>query len=422
MKKIFVVLFCFFVLIAYGNEFLMLYPNGMAIKGDQITVQSDSVELDIPDSWLNDSFTSTPNPTRYQHVVIKPFDYEEALKNAIGNKIRWRFDDGTIKEYQVLLDDPILLSDDNGVFSPKTGTAVFKNVQIEDKRHFLDLQFPKIINQLTYSYLFTNLSYSTVYLMNLDDDKKQAEIVGTLIIKNNTNKQIVTENLFIFSGSINTISTANAMKTVRSFSYAEESFSAGSSYENFNDYKIYNIPGSYSFEKTSTDYLHFFDNTESYEMIYTFNAYYSNHNSEFQAFDQTIKISKLSEPLMAGKIRLHRSDQEKTVFLGENTISNSSIGQPLEISFGKASDVQGKVELIQSNRSGSTYFEAYKFTVKNFSDEGKTIQLNFSIPRDSDVEVDVYEYSRPTASLLQIPLTLHANMEAEVTFEIRYDR
>jgi len=112
----------------------------------------------------------------------------------------------------------------------------------------------------------------------------------------------------------------------------------------------------------------------------------------------------------------------KTIFLGENTIGNSSQGQALEISFGKAYDLQGKVELIQSNRSGNTYFEAYKFTTKNFSDEEKNIQLNFTLPRDSNVEVDVYDYERPSATLLQIPLTLHPDMEAEVTFEIRYDR
>jgi hypothetical protein len=80
------------------------------------------------------------------------------------------------------------------------------------------------------------------------------------------------------------------------------------------------------------------------------------------------------------------------------------------------------VELIQSTRSGNTYFEAYKFTAKNYTTESKNIQLNFTIPRDSDVEVDVYDFSRPTATLLQIPLTLHGKMEVGVTFEIRYDR
>jgi len=275
---------------------------------------------------------------------------------------------------------------------------------------------------MDYAYMFRNLSYSTVFVMHLNDENKKAELAGTIIVKNETKKPIQTDHLYIFSGEINTVSTDYALKAMRSFNYEADSLSGGATLDNFSDYKIYSIPGSYSFEPSSTDYIPFLQSQESYHIIYTFNSYYSNRNSDFQAFDQTIRIPELSRPLMAGKIRILKSDQEKTVFLGENTISNSSQGQQLEINFGKDYDLQGKVELIQSNRSGNTYFEAYKFTAKNYAADQKEIQLNFTIPRDSDVQVDGYDFSRPRATLFQIPLTLHANMEAEVTFEIRYDR
>ncbi|MFP4461171.1 MAG: hypothetical protein ACLFQE_03140, partial [Thermotogota bacterium] len=272
------------------------------------------------------------------------------------------------------------------------------------------------------SYMFKNLSYSTVYVMNLDDDSENAEIVGTLIIKNTTKKPIKTENLYIFSGEINTISTDFAMNAMRSFNYEADTYNDEAAMESFSDYKIYSIPGSYSFNKTSTNFIQFLQVKEAYDKIYTFNAHYNNRDTDFRPLDQTIKMPQLSQAFMAGKIRIQKTDEEKTVFLGENKINNSSKGQPLEISFGKAYDLQGKIELLQSNRSGNTSFEAYKFTAKNYSTEEKAIQLNFTIPRDSDVEVDRYEFLRPTATLLQIPLQLHGDMEAEVTFEIRYNR
>lgn len=422
MKKIMILILVLFVTSLFCREFLMIYPNELAIKGDTISVQSKEFHLDVPETWIVESFTSIPYPQSYRYVIQKPFDYVETLKKRIGDTLKWRFDDGTIKQYKLLLDDPLLLSDENGVFSPKSGTVVFENVQVKNDRQYLDLYFKNEIDLMDYSFMFTNLSYSTVYVMNLDNEEDNAEIFGTLIINNSTKKQIQTDHLYIFSGEINTVSTDYALKAMRSFNYEADVYSGGSTMENFSDYKIYNIPGSFSFNKDSTDYIHFLHTKEAYTMIYTFNAYYSDRNTEFQAFDQTIKISQLKQPLMAGKIRIQKSDQDKTVFLGENNLNNSSKGQPLEISFGKTYDLQGKVELIQSNRSGNTYFEAYKFTAKNYSEEEKAIQLNFSIPRDSDVEVDVYDYSRPTATLLQIPLSLHAHMEAEVTFEIRYDR
>ena len=422
MKKMMILMLVLFITSMFGNEFLMVYPNGLAIKGDTVSVQSKGFHLDVPETWIVESFTSVPYPQFYQYVIQKPFDYEETLKKSIGNTIKWRFDDGTIKQYKLLLDDPLLLSDEQGVFSPKNGSAVFENVHINKAQQYLDLYFENEIEQLDYSFMFTNLSYSTVYVMNLDDEEENADISGTLIINNATKQHIQTDHLYIFSGEMNTVSTDYALKTMRSFNLEADSYSGGSTMENFSDYKIYSIPGSFSFRKGSTDYIHFLQTKEVYDMIYTFNAYYSNRSTDFQAFDQTIKIPQLKQPLMAGKVRILKSDQDKTVFLGENTINNSSKGQPLEISFGKSYDLQGKVELIQSNRSGNTYFEAYKFTAKNYSEEEKVIQLNFSMPRDSNVEVDVYDYTRPTATMLQIPLTLHAHMEAEVTFEIRYDR
>jgi len=422
MKGISLLILSLCILTAFGSEFLIIYPGAVAIKGDNVSVNADQYQLEVPESWLTDSFTSKPYPNAYRHVVVQPYNYAETLKKAVGSTIKWRFQDGTIKPYDLLLDDPILLSDSSGIFTPTEGTAVFEEISIEQSGQYLDLSFQEYVESLTYSYLFTNLSYKTFYVMSLNEDKNEVEIVGTLLIKNTTKRDIATNNLYIFSGEINTVSTDYALKAMRSFNAEADMYSGGSTMENFDDYKIYCIPGSFSFERSSTDYINFLQSREQYEKIYTFNAYYSNRNSDFEPFDQTIRISKLSKALMAGKIRLQERDSVKSVFLGENNINNASKGQALEISFGKAYDLQGKLELIQSNRSGNTYFEAYKFTAKNYSSETKAIQLNFTLPRDSDVEVDVYDYSRPTATLLQIPLTLHKDMEAEVTFEIRYDR
>ncbi|HRW33549.1 MAG TPA: hypothetical protein P5107_00660 [Thermotogota bacterium] len=422
MKKMIVCIMFLISLTLLGNEFLMIYPNALAIKGGTVAVQSENYQLEIPDSWLSDSFSSDPYPQSYQHVIVESFNYDEALRESVGQTIKWRFNDGTTKPFTLLLNQPVLLSDNNGVFIPNEGTAVFETVNIRQPHQYLDLDFKNYIDKVDFSYMFTNLSYQTIYNMNLDETNHQVDIFGTLVINNQTTKDIQTDNLFIFSGDPNRVSSNYAMKAARSYLYDSEMSSIGVTAENISDYKIYSIPGTFCFSKSTADYIQFFSAKESYETIYTFNTHYSNYNSDFESLDQTIKISKLSQDLMAGKIRLQNKTDGKTVFLGENTTGNSNKGQALEISFGKAYDLQGKVELIQSNRSGNTYFEAYKFTTKNFSDEEKTIQLNFTLPRDSDVEVDVYDFERPSATLLQIPLILHSNMEAEITFEIRYDR
>src|SRR6056297_433064 len=118
MKRISLLILSMCILTAFGSGFLMIYPNGMAIKGDTVSVNADEYQLEIPESWLTDSFSSDPFPKAYRHLVVQPYNYAKELKKAVGGTIKWRFQDGTIKQYHLLLDDPVLLSDSNGIFTP----------------------------------------------------------------------------------------------------------------------------------------------------------------------------------------------------------------------------------------------------------------------------------------------------------------
>ena len=84
MKKLMLLILCLLVLTVFGSEFLMLYPNGLTMKGDTIAIQTETVHLDVPNSWIVDSFTSDPYPKTYQHVIQESFDYGNSIKKAVG--------------------------------------------------------------------------------------------------------------------------------------------------------------------------------------------------------------------------------------------------------------------------------------------------------------------------------------------------
>jgi len=50
MKKMIVCIMFLISLTLLGNEFLMIYPNALAIKGGTVAVQSENYQLEIPDS------------------------------------------------------------------------------------------------------------------------------------------------------------------------------------------------------------------------------------------------------------------------------------------------------------------------------------------------------------------------------------
>jgi len=406
--------------IAFG-EFLMIYPDNTALKGEEITFDSDSVRVTVPGSWIKDSFYAKPFPSAFKWIKKEAVNLDEALEKRVGQTINWMYEDGTVKSYQLLCSSPILLSSDAGIFEPKNGQPVFKDLDIGKKTQYLQLSFSNPVQKTTYSYLFNNLGYSVVYNLKLQQIQGRAAIDGLLMINNQTQSTVKTNNLYIFSGEINTSEPQQNYKVARSMDFMAEQSSSQPPLD-FEEYKIYPIPGHFEF---SPDYLHYERFTTSaldYQKIFTYNGYYGNSRSEFQALDQTIKIDKLPIELPAGKVRMIKAENGKDLFLGEDLISNKSAGQQLEINYGKAYDIQGKVEQIQSNRTGDTYIQAYRFTAKNFSESEKDIQLNFTIPRDAEVTVDRVDYGRPVSTLMTIPLQIHAKNETEVTFEIRYNR
>jgi len=424
------VIFCVLLLIGFSagfaSDFLMIYPDGYAVKGNTIHTEGIKAQIDVPDTWLSDSFVSDPYPVNYVYVDQKPFDLSEVLSSYVGQTIKWRFSDGNVKSYTLLCDNPILLSGDLGIFSPENGLPLFDTVDVKAARRYLDLTFSSTVDLLKYSYMFQNLTYNTVYNLTLDETESSAGLIGTIAIANDTKDDLKTENLYIFSGDVNKMDfPAYGSRAAKSMNFAVESYSMDTGVvvsQDFEDYKIFRIPGTYTFDKGTVLYSQYLETKMDFEKIYTYNGYYSSGTDYFEPLEQTIKIEKLPKPLMAGKIRIQKENEGHTVFLGEGAIQNKSKGQSLEIGYGKTYDLQGKINLINSNRSGKTYFESYRFTCKNFSDEKKDLQLNFTIPRDAAVTVDKVDYSRETASQLQIPLSVYPGSDVEVTFEIRYDR
>ncbi|HOO31821.1 MAG TPA: hypothetical protein PK466_02075 [Thermotogota bacterium] len=424
MKKVFLGVF-FLALVAslFASDFLMIYPDGYAVKGNTISTSGSKIQIDVPDTWLSDSFVADPYPEDYVFVDKLPFDMSVVLKSYIGKEIKWMFKDGSVKSYTLLYDNPVLLSGDLGVFSPEEGLPLFDAVEVGEARRYLDLTFSHETESLKYSYMFYNLNYNTVYNLTLNESDGSAELIGTIAISNDTKDELSTENLFIFSGDVNRVESTVYSRNAKMMDFAVESYMAGGvAAQDFEDYKIFSLPGEYTFEKGTVLYSKYLDTDIDFEKIYTYSGYYSSGTGDFKPLEQTIKIDKLPVELMAGKIRIQKENNGNMIFLGENSVKNKSKGQSLEIGYGNSYDLQGKIDLINSNRSGKTYFESYRFTCKNFSDEKKELQLNFTVPRDASVTVDKVAYKRDTATLLQIPLTVYPESDVEVTFEISYDR
>jgi len=422
MKKVILILSLIVLFTGIAlSEYLVLYPDGFALKGDSVLKNSNIVELEVIESMLLDSFQSFPQPSKIDYNPSQEFNLENELTKLVGKEIKWMQEDGTIVNYELISANPVLLKSDFGIFAPKEGIPVFDSISI-DNDSILKITYLDKSAKLDYSYLFTGLSGKIGYNIFIDG-KSNATVYGNLIVTNNTTKNIFTDNFILFSGDINKVESYGGYSNARSaMLYEADSFAKSVSSDSLEDYRLYSLKGSYDFKPDKTDIFGFYSAEVEYEKVFTYSGYYGGGNGEYTSLTQTILIDKLPREIPAGNVRIYTDFNNSKVLLGEDTVSNKSSGDSLELQMGKSSDILGKYEMLSSTQVGKTVYQSYKFTVKNLTENNKTVRFRTSIPRDAKLTVHGVEYQRPQAGELIIPIKANGNGETEVNFEIQYSR
>ncbi len=425
MKKFYSLLFLFIILAGvFLGEYLILYPDGYSLKGDNLEKTGMDVRLEVMDGIVLDSFQSYPMPQNIDFYGKEAFSRKGTLDRLIGGEIKWMSEDGTVKEYTLISSSPVLLKSDFGIFEPVDGVPVFDNIY-ERKESYLDMRFLDKSAAFNYSYLFTGLTGYVNYDF-LIDGKETVDIFGNLYITNKSGKKISTDNLVLFSGDVNSVSNYGGgfSNVARSAMMYDESavYSKSTSPSSVENYKLYDMGGGYAFEEDKTGVFGFYSSRTEYEKIFMFDGYYGGGSGEFTPLVQTVFIEELPREIPAGKARLYTNFKNTRVFLGEDYVSNKSSGDSLELDMGKSSDVLGKYELLSSKTVGQIIYQSYRFTLKNLSEEHKNVRFKTSIPRDAKVTVHGVEYLRPQAGEMVIPMEIDGSREIEVDFEIQYSR
>lgn len=409
------------ICISVFSEYLVVYPDGYSLKNEEIKVGGKVFSAEIPSSIMPSTLIFSPAAKGYEITAPKLFDLDKELEKNTGKTIKWLFPDGRLESYELLSFNPIVLKGSSGIFNPNSGIPVFPEVSEFERRTFLQAGFSQQVEECSYSYLFSGIGYSVNYSLTIKD--KFLSLTGNLEMSNSLSIPLKTDNLYIFSGSANFSTSDSVSPTIK---YRSNEIASGlmdySSPSEISDYRLYKMEGSYEIPSGMKKYFNFYSSEEKFSKIYKFSSYYSNPSGEYTPMDQTIKITKLSKDLPAGKARIFMDFEGKKIFLGEDTVSNKSLGDSLEVSYGKSSDILGKLEMTASRREGNTYIQSYRFNAKNLGEVLKFVSFEMTIPQDSLVTADNIKYSRPKANLISIDLTVFPKKEEEVLFEIQFNR
>ena len=228
---------------------------------------------------------------------------------------------------------------------------------------------------LKLDYLIKNIGFKSSYILNIDDNK--ADLTGWLNINNRSGKSFKNTKLFILAGDVNQVHKEinlyqqyRAVKVMNSIEKIDEQ-----SYEGYHLYKIPFRVNLTNNEKTQIKFLR----KDALKIKRKYKSNMSNplylHGQKTNKVSKYLYIEGLDVALPNGIIRTYSKLKYKTIFLGENRITNISKNIPINIKIGNDFDIIVK-ETIKQRTDTKQYFDVdMLYIIKNNSQKNKEIEI-----------------------------------------------
>ena len=268
-------------------------------------------------------------------------------------------------------------------------------------------------------YLIKNISWSSNYILNLKKDR--ADLSAWISINNHSGKAFKDTELYVLAGDIN---RARRDRPVTNMSYMRAvSDKMAVKEEAHEGYHFYTIPFKVNLANNEKTQIKFIDE-KGVKFSRKYSARLQNplylKGKILADVSQYIKLEKLNIPLPKGVVRTYSKLKKTSILLGETNLKHTPKNTPIELLIGKNFDV--KVTQTQLKRADNKrYFNVdVKYTLKNDSDEDKTIKLliPFNKNINSKIETDKkYRYTKGNLVTFTLKVTANTTESFKVNFQ-----
>src|ERR1700730_13565781 len=436
-----------------------VYNSNIALVRDvrQLTLPTGSFRLKFIDiaATVNPAtvhFRSLTEPEKLG-VIEQNYEYDllepaKLLHKYVGKEVtlvRASQENGTTKREEI---KATLLSDNNGPVW-KIGNDIVTGMFAESYRFpevpanlydrptllmSLDNSGPRK-HQIEASYLATNLSWNSDYVLTVGRDDKVADLDGWVTLANNSGTAFHNARLQLVAGDLNRLPQSRvagmaAKEMVMNRAAAADQFQQ----ENFSEYHLYSLGRRTSVEDKETKQISLLQGSgvpvEKVFVVNGQNFYYHNQYNPgspqkdpvmvFYKFKNEEK-SGLGMPLPAGNLRVYQKDSKGGVlFIGEDHIDHTPKDETITVHIGNAFDIIAEHKETAFKKIAPTVYEMeFEITLRNHKDTPITVQVNEPIGGSWEMLSSSYKFTKTAAFAAQFQVPVDKNGTSVLKYRVR---
>jgi hypothetical protein len=285
------------------------------------------------------------------------------------------------------------------------------------------------------SYLASNLSWNSDYVLTVGRDDKAADLDGWVTIVNNSGTAFHNARLQLVAGDLNRIQQnyrrdANAAYEVAAKAAAAPQFQQ----ENFSEYHLYTLGRRTSVEDKETKQISLLEGSgvpvEKLFIVNGQNFYYHNRQNPGSPLKDPVNVyyrfkneekAGLGIPLPAGNLRVYQKDPKGGIlFVGEDRIEHTPKDEFINVKIGDAFDVVCERRQTDYKSLASNLWEMeFEIKLRNHKDTPITVQVNEPIGGDWEMLASNYKYTKTGAWAAQFDVPIKANGESVLKYRVR---
>ncbi len=440
---------------------ITVYNSNIALVRDvrQLTLPAGDFRLKFVDiaATVNPAtvhFRSLTDPEKLA-VIEQNYEYDllepaKLLHKYVGKEItleRSYFENNTTKREQF---KATLLSDNNGTVW-RVGNDIITNLAVESY-HFPEVPAnlydrPTLLmsvansgarkQQVEASYLATNLSWNSDYVLTVGRDDKAADLDGWVTLANNSGTAFHNARLQLVAGDLNRVQPSAPMAMRAQSMAANVAVEGKFQQESFSEYHLYSLGRRTSVEDKETKQISLLQGSgvpvEKVFVVNGQNFYYHNQYNPgspqkdpvmvFYKFKNEEKAG-LGMPLPAGNLRVYQKDSKGGVlFIGEDHIDHTPKDETVTVHIGNAFDVVAERKQTDYKRIDTHVWEMeFEITLRNHKESPITVEVNEPIGGDWEMLSSTYKFNKTAAFAAQFKVPVDKNGTSVLKYRIRAHR